>query len=248
MHALDPGDVLVTTRTDPDWEPIMRRAAAIVTDSGGRTCHAAIIARELGVPCIVGTIHATKTLLRDSHVTVDCSQGEEGIVWPGLRSILITEMYLDDEPADLEELDNRDDLQPTMTAQEETTISTSIPSLAALPYPTRVMLTLGNPSQAFTVCSIPGVAGVGLARLEFIIANTIGIHPSALLDLEKVEAPRERRAILEGLRRKGYGAYLPRGGGKGGAGSPRPPPEDLDRRRLPWRSRTVRYLISMWTN
>jgi pyruvate,water dikinase len=155
MHRVESGDVLVSDMTDPDWEPVMKRASAIVTNRGGRTCHAAIIARELGIPAVVGCGDATQMIADGSEVTVSCAEGDSGYVYQGLipfeRSVLDVE---------------------------------TLPDL-----PLKVMLNLGNPERAFTFQSIPN-AGVGLARLEFLISNTIGIHPKALLqfdDLKDVE-------------------------------------------------------------
>ncbi len=155
MHRVESGDVLVSDMTDPDWEPVMKRASAIVTNRGGRTCHAAIIARELGIPAVVGCGDATQMIADGSEVTVSCAEGDSGYVYQGLipfeRSVLDVE---------------------------------TLPDL-----PLKVMLNVGNPERAFTFQSIPN-AGVGLARLEFLISNTIGIHPKALLqfdDLKDVE-------------------------------------------------------------
>jgi pyruvate, water dikinase len=140
------GEVLVTDRTDPDWEPIMKKAAAIVTNQGGRVCHAAIIARELGIPAIVGTEDGTSLLKTGQEVTVSCSEGEEGRVYEGLLSFEVREMDLGELP----------------------------------PIRTPLMMNVGNPEEAFSLSAIPN-DGVGLARLEFIIANRIKIHPLALV-------------------------------------------------------------------
>ena len=181
MHMINEGDVLVTVMTDPDWEPIMKKASAIVTDSGGRTCHAAIIARELGVPAIVGCEKATEVLTDNQLVTVSCAEGEQGNVYEG-------------------ELDYK-------------LLETDIGDLPELPV--RIMMNVGNPARAMSFAGIPN-DGVGLARLEFIINNKVGIHPKALLafDLldnelkEKVSAltyaypsPTEfyRQKIIEGI-------------------------------------------------
>jgi pyruvate,water dikinase len=145
LVAVQPGDVLVAENTDPDWEPVMRRVSAIVTDQGGRTAHAAIISREFGLPCIVGTGNATSLLRSGQGVTVSCCEGAEGRVYAGAL------------PFEIQHMD------------------------ASLVPPTRteIMLTVGDPSRAFTLSAVPN-AGVGLARTEFIINNYIGIHPMAL--------------------------------------------------------------------
>jgi pyruvate,water dikinase len=140
------GEVLVAARTDPDWEPVMRRVAAIVTDSGGRTAHAAIVSREFGLPCIVGTGTATRSIKTGDPVTVCCAEGTEGHVYPGLL------------PFAVERLDA---------------------SGLAASRRTRIMLIVGDPGRAFTLAAIPN-DGVGLARIEFIITNDIGVHPMAL--------------------------------------------------------------------
>jgi pyruvate,water dikinase len=144
-----PGEVLVTARTDPDWEPIMKQASAIVTDSGGRTCHAAIIARELGIPAIVGCDHATQLLTTGETVTVTCAGGEEGLIYRG-----------------------------EIPFRVETTQLDSLPETR-----TQIMMNVGNPELAFTLAALPS-DGVGLARLEFIIANHIQVHPLALLNFK----------------------------------------------------------------
>ncbi len=153
MDDLKEGDVLVTEMTDPDWEPIMKRASAIVTNRGGRTCHAAIIARELGVPAVVGCGDATKKINYDDAVTVVCSEGETGHVYEGLCDFRVNRAELDNMP----------------------------------PAPLKIMMNVGNPGKAMSFASIPN-AGVGLARLEFIINNKIGIHPRALLEYDEQEA------------------------------------------------------------
>jgi pyruvate, water dikinase len=151
MHDFVPGDVLVADMTDPDWEPIMKRASAIVTNRGGRTCHAAIIARELGIPAVVGTGAATRTLTDGQPVTVSCAEGDTGYVYNGLLEFAI----------------------------EET-------ALAAMPeIGVKIMMNVGTPEQAFAFSRLPN-AGVGLARLEFIINRQIGIHPKALLDADQL--------------------------------------------------------------
>lgn len=149
MVHLQKGDVLVTDMTDPDWEPVMKRASAIVTNRGGRTCHAAIIARELGIPAVVGCGNATELIQNNHDVTVSCAEGETGYVYQGLLSF---------------------DIQKT-----------SLDSMPNLPF--KIMLNLGNPDRAFDCQFLPN-AGVGLARIEFIINNMIGIHPKALLQFE----------------------------------------------------------------
>ncbi len=146
MDCVQPGEILVTDMTDPDWEPVMKRAAAIVTDRGGRTCHAAIIAREFKVPAVVGCGNATKTINTGDVLTVSCAEGDTGYVYEGKLAYQQKKIALD-----------------------------NIPEL-----PVKVMINLGNPERAFSCAKIPN-QGVGLARLEFIINNTIGIHPLALL-------------------------------------------------------------------
>ena len=148
------GDVLVTSMTDPAWEPIMKRAAAIITDRGGRTCHSAIISRELGLPCIVGTGTATKVLQSGAQVTVSCSEGAHGNVYEGLIDFAVDRRVVGDEQ------------RPR----------------------TQVMMNVGDPDHAFAVASLPN-DGVGLARLEFIINNHIGIHPMALVRYPHLENP-----------------------------------------------------------
>ncbi len=147
MEHVRPGDVLVTDMTDPDWEPVMKRASAIVTNRGGRTCHAAIVARELGIPAVVGAGNATAVLADGEPVTVSCAEGDTGRVYAGLL------------PFEVETL-----------------------ASAALPVPpVKIMMNVGNPERAFEFAQIPS-HGIGLARLEFIIARMIGVHPLALLD------------------------------------------------------------------
>ncbi|MES2935116.1 MAG: phosphoenolpyruvate synthase [Pseudomonadota bacterium] len=159
MERVQPGDVLVADMTDPNWEPVMKRAAAIVTNRGGRTCHAAIIARELGVPAVVGCGDATEVLQDGSLVTVSCAEGDEGRVYYGLLETEVTEV-------------SRGDL-PTL--------------------PLKIMMNVGNPQLAFEFQSIPN-AGVGLARLEFIINNNIGVHPRAILEYPNIE-PDLKKAV-----------------------------------------------------
>ena len=153
MHRVQAGDVLVTDMTDPDWEPIMKRAAAIVTNRGGRTCHAAIIARELGVPAVVGCGNATELIEDGQAVTVSCAEGDSGNIYAGELEFAIREINLQ--------------------------------SLPELPF--QIMLNVGTPDRAFDFQFLPN-AGVGLARLEFIINRTIGIHPKALLQYNKQPA------------------------------------------------------------
>ncbi len=153
MSRVEPGDVLITDMTDPDWEPIMKRAAAIVTNRGGRTCHAAIIARELGVPAVVGCNDATDLIQDGQAVTVSCAEGDTGFVYAGQL------------PFDHKTIE-----------------------LSAMPeIPVKIMMNVGNPDRAFSFAATPN-AGVGLARLEFVINNSIGIHPKALLELEQLPA------------------------------------------------------------
>jgi pyruvate,water dikinase len=151
LHKVQPGDVLISDMTDPDWEPVMKKASAIVTNRGGRTCHAAIIARELGIPAVVGCVDATETIQDGDFVTVSCAQGETGYVYQG-------DLGFERQVLNVKEL----------------------PQL-----PIKVMMNVGHPDRAFLFQSIPN-AGVGLARLEFLISNTIGIHPRALLEFDKL--------------------------------------------------------------
>ena len=146
------GEVLVTHRTDPDWEPIMKNASAIVTNSGGKTCHAAIIAREMGIPAIVGTNNATEVLKNGQEITISCAEGEEGRVYAGLLPFEVREVPLENLPRTR----------------------------------TKILMNVGNPSEAFGFSAIPN-DGVGLARLEFIIANYIQVHPLALIHYDKLE-------------------------------------------------------------
>ncbi len=153
MDKVQPGDVLVTDMTDPNWEPVMKRASAIVTNRGGRTCHAAIIARELGIPAVVGCGHATEQLKDGTLVTVSCAEGDTGRIYDGLLETEVTEVQ-----------------RGTM------------PEIA-----TKIMMNVGNPQLAFDFAQLPN-AGVGLARLEFIINNNIGVHPKAILDYPAIDA------------------------------------------------------------
>ena len=153
MDKVQPGDVLVTDMTAPNWEPVMKRASAIVTNRGGRTCHAAIIARELGIPAVVGCGNATETLKDGTLVTVSCAEGDTGRIYDGLLEMEITEVERG-----------------------------AMPEIA-----TKIMMNVGNPQLAFDFCQLPN-SGVGLARLEFIINNNIGIHPKAVLDYPNIDA------------------------------------------------------------
>ncbi|MEY3327844.1 MAG: hypothetical protein RLZZ115_725 [Cyanobacteriota bacterium] len=162
MDQFQSGDVLVTHRTDPDWEPIMKKASAIITNSGGRTCHAAIIARELGIPAIVGSINATEVLNTGDKITVSCAEGEEGKVYQGLIPFVVEETVLDHLPKTH----------------------------------TKIMMNVGNPEEAFKLSAIPN-DGVGLARLEFIIANHIQTHPLALIHFDQLEDQTVKQQIAE---------------------------------------------------
>ncbi len=157
MNTVQPGDILVADMTDPNWEPVMKRASALVTNRGGRTCHAAIIARELGIPAIVGSGNATDILTDGEIVTVSCAEGETGYVYQGA-------------------------LDFTVTQEAETTLP---------PAPLKIMMNVGNPDMAFTFAQIPN-NGVGLARLEFVINNMIGIHPKAILNLDSMPADMQK--------------------------------------------------------
>ena len=158
------GDVLVTDMTDPDWEPVMKRAAAIVTNRGGRTCHAAIIARELGIPAVVGCGEATQRIRDGQPVTVSCAEGETGYVYDGALPFDCTDIELD-----------------------------ALPDI-----PVKIMMNVANPDRAFDFAAIPN-CGVGLARIEFIINRMIGVHPRALLELDRA-------------RRRAQGAHPPADG------------------------------------
>ncbi len=152
MDKVQVGDVLVTDMTDPNWEPVMKRAAAIVTNRGGRTCHAAIIARELGIPAVVGCGHATDVLKEGMLVTVSCAEGDTGFIYDGLLETEVTEVQRG-----------------------------VMPDIGV-----KIMMNVGNPQLAFDFCQLPN-AGVGLARLEFIINNNIGVHPKAILDYPNID-------------------------------------------------------------
>ncbi|QEI06275.1 phosphoenolpyruvate synthase [Pigmentiphaga aceris] len=166
MDQVQPGDVLVTDMTDPNWEPVMKRASAIVTNRGGRTCHAAIIARELGIPAVVGCGDATDVLKDGALVTVSCAEGDEGRIYDGLIETEVEEVRRGDMP----------------------------------PIGIKVMMNVGNPQLAYDFAQIPN-HGVGLARLEFIINNNIGIHPKAILDYPGVDG--ELKKAVESVAR-GY--------------------------------------------
>ncbi|MCA0402754.1 MAG: phosphoenolpyruvate synthase [Proteobacteria bacterium] len=162
IDKVKPGDVLISDMTDPDWEPVMKRASAIVTNRGGRTCHAAIIARELGIPAVVGCGDATKTIQDGDEITVSCAEGDTGFVYKELLAFEKIELDVN-----------------------------TMPEL-----PLKVMLNVGNPERAFAFQAIPN-AGVGLARLEFLISNTIGIHPKALLQFDSLEDKALKKVILD---------------------------------------------------
>jgi pyruvate,water dikinase len=153
MDQVQPGDVLVTDMTDPNWEPVMKRASAIVTNRGGRTCHAAIIARELGIPAVVGCGNATEQLTQGTLVTVSCAEGDTGHIYDGLLETEISEIQRG-----------------------------VLPEIK-----TKIMMNVGNPQLAFDFAQLPN-EGVGLARLEFIINNNIGVHPKAILDYPAIDA------------------------------------------------------------
>jgi len=162
IHLFQPGEVLVTNKTDPDWEPIMKKASAIVTNQGGRTCHAAIIAREMGIPAIVGCGDVTNVLKTGQEVTISCAEGDEGRVYNGLLPFDVQETTLEDLPRTR----------------------------------TQILMNVGNPEQAFGLASIP-CDGVGLARLEFIIANHIQTHPLALIHFDQLEDEVVKAQIAE---------------------------------------------------
>ncbi|MCM5681041.1 phosphoenolpyruvate synthase [Schlegelella sp. S2-27] len=164
MDRVQAGDVLVTDMTDPNWEPVMKRASAIVTNRGGRTCHAAIIARELGIPAVVGCGDATEVLKDGALVTVACSEGDTGYIYDGLLETEVTEVRRGE-----------------------------------MPYcPVKIMMNVGNPQLAFDFAQMPN-SGVGLARLEFIINNNIGVHPKAILDYPNVDS--ELKKAVESVAR-----------------------------------------------
>ncbi len=160
LRGVEPGDVLVAETTNPDWEPVLKKAAAVITDRGGRTCHAAIVAREVGIPAVVGTGNATTVLTTGDLVTVSCAQGDVGNVLPGAV------------PFTIERIDVGEIARPR----------------------TKIQINVGSPAIAFTAAALPN-DGVGLARMEFIIADHIRAHPMALVHPERVEDDEERRAI-----------------------------------------------------
>ena len=159
MDRVADGDVLVTDMTDPDWEPVMKRASAIVTNRGGRTCHAAIIARELGIPAVVGAQDATEKVKEGQPVTVSCAEGDTGYVYDGQLDFEIKTIDIDTMPE----------------------------------IPFKIAMNVGNPERAFDFQRLPN-AGVGLARLEFIISNSIGVHPQALLEFD--ELPHDLKDVI----------------------------------------------------
>ncbi|KKO46471.1 phosphoenolpyruvate synthase [Arsukibacterium ikkense] len=161
MDQIEPGDVLVTDMTDPDWEPIMKRASAIVTNRGGRTCHAAIIARELGIPAVVGCGDATSKLKTGQQVTVSCAEGDTGFIYEGKLEYKVVSSRVDQMPA----------------------------------LNLKIMMNVGNPERAFSFAKLPH-AGIGLARLEFIINRMIGVHPKALLNFD-AQTPELKTTINE---------------------------------------------------
>lgn len=162
MNEFQNGEVLVTDKTDPDWEPIMKRAAAIITNQGGRTCHAAIIARELGIPAVVGTVTGIASVATGQNVTVCCAEGEEGRVYDGILPFEIRETAVEDLPRTR----------------------------------TQMLMNIGNPEDAFGLASLPN-DGVGLARLEFIIANHIQAHPLALIHFETLKDAATKAKLAE---------------------------------------------------
>jgi pyruvate,water dikinase len=166
MHLVQPGDVLVADMTDPNWEPVMKRASALVTNRGGRTCHAAIIARELGIPAIVGAVNATDVLREGETVTVSCAEGESGFVYHGAI---------------------------------EYEVNTQATAALSKP-PCKIMMNVGNPDMAFSFAQTPN-DGVGLARLEFVINNMVGIHPKAILNVDAM--PSSVQTIVKN-RARGY--------------------------------------------
>jgi pyruvate,water dikinase len=172
ISQFEKGEVLVTEITDPDWEPIMKIASAIITDKGGRTSHAAIVSRELGIPCIVGSSNATQVLKNGQEVTVDCASGEVGNVYSGILPFEVLEHKLD-----------------------------KLPEL-----PVKIMVNIGSPDEAFKNCFLP-VKGVGLGRLEFIIASHIKIHPNALIDFNKLKEDKnpETKKLVEKIEAATYG-------------------------------------------
>jgi pyruvate, water dikinase len=162
LQRFQPGDLLVTERTDPDWEPILKRASGVITNQGGRTCHAAIIAREMGITAIVGATDATARIADGELITASCCEGDQGKVYRGVLPFHVEERDVGELPATR----------------------------------TQILMNVGNPEEAFSLAAIP-CDGVGLARLEFIIANLIRVHPMALLAPQRVADPAERHAIAE---------------------------------------------------
>jgi pyruvate, water dikinase len=173
LQEIQPGEVLVAENTDPDWEPVMRKVAAIVTDQGGRTAHAAIVSREFGIPCIVGTGNATHVLDTGREVTVCCSEGSEGHVYDGCLPFEIVPIEASAVPLSR----------------------------------TKIMLILGDPGQAFHLAGIPN-EGVGLARIEFIVTNHIGIHPMALAQFPKLKDPKAVNEIRDRIREESPGEFF----------------------------------------
>jgi len=169
MSRVLAGDILVTDMTDPNWEPVMKRASAIITNRGGRTCHAAIIARELGIPAIVGCGNATSALVENEAVTVSCAEGDTGYVYRGILDFEVLRQDVSNLPA----------------------------------LPVKIMMNVGNPELAFEFAQIPN-DGVGLARLEFVINNMIGIHPKAILEIDQVPA-----GLRDEIRRRSRGYASP---------------------------------------
>ncbi len=162
IQRFESGDLLITERTDPDWEPILKRASGVITNQGGRTCHAAIIAREMGITAIVGAGDATERIADGSTITASCCEGDEGRVYRGALRFRVEETAIGELP-------------PTRT---------------------RILMNVGNPAEAFNQAAIP-CDGVGLARLEFVIANHIRVHPMALLHPERLSDPNERQTIAQ---------------------------------------------------
>ena len=160
IQRFEPGDLLITERTDPDWEPILKRASGVITNQGGRTCHAAIIAREMGITAIVGAGDATERITDGTTITASCCEGDEGRVYRGALAFHVEESDIGELP-------------PTRT---------------------RILMNVGNPEEAFSQAAIP-CDGVGLARLEFVIANHIRVHPMALLQPDRLRDPADRQAI-----------------------------------------------------
>ncbi|MFW7379537.1 MAG: phosphoenolpyruvate synthase [Oligoflexus sp.] len=170
LDQIQAGDVLVTNRTDPDWEPAMKRSAAIITDRGGRTCHAAIVSRELGIPAVIGTGKGTQVLKDNQEVTVSCAEGEQGFVYEGIL------------PFEVKEVSIQEEYRPF----------------------TNIMMNIANPDEAFHLAMLPN-DGVGLVRIEFIISNSIQIHPMALLAFDRLEDPKAKeriRKLTEGYEKR----------------------------------------------